>query len=137
MVGILKFRAVFALSTHYPTFRLLKFRKAVTDCGVSFGANGYSPFGALICGQDYEKSYVETCDFLQPLLCYMEWHRYMPIAAWARYIQQFSRVDEQIAIEAAQNLFFLSGTICPKNLKELGKRQIGGRLPTEALSGVQ
>jgi len=96
-----------------------KYKKAVNECGVSFGANGYTPFGALICGQDYEKSYAETCDFLQPLLCYMEWHRYMLISAWARYIQQFLKIDESVAIQAAKNIFELGDTIIPDSLNEI------------------
>ncbi|MCL2122032.1 MAG: hypothetical protein FWH28_07275 [Clostridiales bacterium] len=98
---------------------IMTFRNAVKECGVSFGANGYSPTAALICGQDYEKSYAETVDFLQPLLCYMEWHRYMPIASWARYIKEFTKVDEPTAIEAAKNVFYLGGTVCPDSIEEL------------------
>ena len=98
---------------------LMKYRKVVKDNGVSFGANGYTPWGALLCGQDYEKSYAETCDFLQPLLCYMDWHRYMPLAAWCYYIRQFVSVDEKTAIEAAKSLFGLDGVVCEDSIQGL------------------
>ena len=109
--------AAFRRDTVYRS--MADFRKAVTDCGVSFGANAYSPWGAEICGQDYERGYVDTCDFVQPLLCYMEWHRYEPIAAWGRYISRFTGTDEATAIEAALNLFGLGGAVCPDSFAEL------------------
>jgi hypothetical protein len=105
---------------------LRAFRKAVTACGVSFGANAYSPIANEICGQDYMEAYAETCDFVQPLLCYMEWHRYEPLAAWGRYIRQHAKVDEPDAVEAAKNLFNLNGAICPDNFNEMDTCIEGG-----------
>jgi hypothetical protein len=98
---------------------LLAFRKAVTDCGVSFGANAYAPWGAGICGQDYDGAYAEACDFVQPLLCYMEWHRYEPIAAWGRYLHKHGKVGAAVAIEAAKNLLGLGGAVCPDSFEGL------------------
>jgi hypothetical protein len=109
--------AAFRRKTVYESLAI--FRKAVTDCGVSFGANAYSPWGAEICGQDYEQGYVDTCDFVQPLLCYMEWHRYEPIAAWGRYGHQFAKVEEPVAVEASLNLLGLGGVLCPDSFHVL------------------
>ena len=99
---------------------LRAFRKtAKAFDGVTFGTNAYSPIAARICGQTYDVAYAETCEFVQPLLTYMEWHRYEPIAAWARYLQRFSGVDDASAIEASKQLFQLGGTICPDSIREL------------------
>ena len=92
---------------------LLALRKTVTGYGAAFGANAYSPWGAELCGQDYDNVYSETCDFVQPLLCYMEWHRYEPLAAWGRYLNQYTKADMPTSIEAAKILFGLGGTVTP------------------------
>ncbi|MCL2122337.1 MAG: hypothetical protein FWH28_08835 [Clostridiales bacterium] len=98
---------------------LMAFRKAVTAHDVSFGANAYPTWGAELCGQDYANAYAETCDFVQPLLCYMEWHRYEPIAAWGRYLHLHSKADEAASVEAAKILFGLGNTLCPDRLNAL------------------
>ncbi|GHV35396.1 hypothetical protein FACS1894187_08010 [Synergistales bacterium] len=98
---------------------LRKLRQAVVSCGVSFGSNAYSPTAAAVCGQDYDDSYSEICDFVQPLFPYMEYHHYEPIAAWGRYLLQNARLDEPTAIEAAKRLFYLGGAVCPDSFSEL------------------
>ena len=98
---------------------LHKMRKAVVSHGVSFGTNAYSPTAAEVCGQDYNGAYSETCDFVQPLFPYMEYHHYEPIAAWGRYIAQHAKLDEPTAIEAAKRVFNLGGTVCPDRFSEL------------------
>ena len=98
---------------------LVTIREAVKKDGVLFGANAYSPWGADICGQDYNEAYSKVSDFVQPLLCYMEWHRYEPIAAWGRYLYRYANADEPVAIEAAKTLFGLGGAICQGSFNEL------------------
>ena len=98
---------------------LRKLRQAVASHGISFGSNAYSLTAATVCGQDYDDSYPEICDFVQPLFPYMEYHHYEPIAAWGRYLLQHTQLDEPTAIEAAKQLFYLGGTVCPDSLKEL------------------
>ena len=99
---------------------LREFRKAVKAFpGVTFGSNAYSHIAARLCGQTYDVAYTETCEFVQPLLLYMEYHRYEPIAAFARYIMQFTGVDDSTAIEVSKNLFDLCGTLSPNSVEEL------------------
>ena len=99
---------------------MAKYKKVVDGHGVSFGCNAFSPYGTMITGQDYDGTFAEMCDFVQPLLCYMEWHRYESIAAWARYLMLHTGLnDEAAAIRAALNLFNMGSNICPDNLNEL------------------
>ena len=98
---------------------LVTIREAVKKDGILFGANAYSPWGADLCGQDYNEAYSKISDFVQPLLCYMEWHRYEPIAAWGRYLHQYANADEPVAVEAAKTLFGLGGAICLDSFNEL------------------
>ena len=97
---------------------MTRFRQVINDCGVPFGSNIYSPIASIICGQTYD-AYTAMCDFVQPLLPFMEYQRYEPLAAWARYLMTHSKMDEMNAILIARRLFYLGDTICPQSIKEL------------------
>jgi hypothetical protein len=112
-----------------------EFRKAVKRFdGVAFGSNAYSPIGARICGHDYE-AFAETCEFVQPLLGYMEWHRFEPIAAWGRCLMKYARLDEASAVEAAKRLFYLGGAACPDSIAELDTCGEGNDRTVRAMVG--
>ena len=98
---------------------MVTFRQVVTETGVSFGSNAYTPIAAEICGHDYEAVFADLCDFTQPLLPFMEYHRYEPLAAWARYVLQHTKMEEVDAVEIAKRLFRLGDAICPKDIQEL------------------
>jgi hypothetical protein len=57
-----------------------------SHAGVAFGTNAYSPNANDVCGHDYD-AFDGICDFVQPLLAYMESHRLQPIAAWAVFVK--------------------------------------------------
>ena len=86
--------------------------------GATFGTNAYSPIGFRVCGQDYD-AFAETCEFVQPLFPYMEYHHLQPIAAWARYVRRHAGLDDASAIEIARRLLYLGDATCPESIEEL------------------
>jgi hypothetical protein len=86
--------------------------------GIAFGSNVYSPIAAEFCGQDYSV-WTDIFDFMQPLFPYMEYHHFEPIAAWARYVQKYARLDDSDAIEIAKRLFYMGDTVVPSGIAEL------------------
>ncbi|HET8985840.1 MAG TPA: hypothetical protein VFN03_08790, partial [Trueperaceae bacterium] len=58
--------------------------KGVTTT-TSFGTNASGPGSAFECGQDYT-ALVGQCDFVQPLLGYIDWHVMQPINAWQDFL---------------------------------------------------
>ncbi|GHV42761.1 hypothetical protein FACS1894187_25170 [Synergistales bacterium] len=120
------FERFFSYRCRAVTDSLRQFSKAAKAFeGVTFGINAYSPTGAMVCGQNYN-DYDDICDYLHPLLGYMEWHRFEPIAAWGRYLCLHVRLDETTAIEIAKRLFFLGDTVCPNRFAELDTCGEGG-----------
>jgi hypothetical protein len=96
-----------------------KFRQAVKNSGdIYFGSNAYSPIAAKVCGHDYD-ALAGICEFFQPLLPYMEWHRFEPLAAWGRYLAQHAHLDEPSAIEIAKRLFYLGDAVLPDSCAEM------------------
>ena len=120
------FERFFSYRCRSVTDSVREFSKAVKAFeGITFGINTYSPTGARICGQNFD-DFVDICDYLHPLLGYMEWHRYEPIAAWGRYLLRHARLNEAVAVEIAKRLFFLGGTFCPDSFAELDTCGEGG-----------
>jgi hypothetical protein len=114
------------------------YRQAVTKYGVSFGSNAFSPWGSPVTGQDYDKTFSDLCDFIQPLLCYNEWHRFESIAAWGRYLALHTGIDDEPAvIQAAKNLFGLGEAICPDSLQELDTCLEGGSESVLSFSRIE
>ena len=86
--------------------------------GIAFGTNAYNPTAARVTGLDYE-NFDDICEFVQPLMPYMEFHVYQPIAAVAYYVKSHTRLDEPTAVEVARRLLFLGDTVCPDSISEL------------------
>ena len=113
------FERFFSYRCRAVTASLREFSNAVKAFdGITFGINAYSPTGAMVCGQDYD-DYDNICDYLHPLLGYMEWHRFEPLAAWGRYMHRHARLSEATAVAIAKNLFYLGDTTCPDSFTAL------------------
>lgn len=66
---------------------LRRFSRAVKDTGTGtrFGTNAFGPTAAFECGQDYVALSL-VCDFVQPLLGYVNWHVLQPVSAWSDFL---------------------------------------------------
>ena len=79
---------------------------------MSFGQNAFGPQAAFVCGQSYE-TMTDVCDFLEPLLGYMEWHVLQPLAVWADLFAVAAGLDSIDAIQLSAELFSLEGIELP------------------------
>ena len=85
---------------------------------VAFGTNAYNPTAARVTGLDYE-DFTSSCDFVQPLMPYMEFHIYQPIAALACYVKTCTKLDDFTSVEIAKRLLFLGDTVSPDNISKI------------------
>lgn len=73
--------------------------------GVLFGTNAIGPCFSDLSGQNFDLLQ-NACDFVQPLLCYMDWHVLQTIYAWAELFQiSIDGLSKPSALDAASDLF--------------------------------
>jgi len=99
--------------------------KAFNSGNILFGSNLYDPFGAPLCGQSYERL-DRLYDFVQPLLSYMLWHIYEPVAALSKLlITHASKLAQEEAVEIACRLFDLEGLGMPTDVERMTREGEG------------
>lgn len=118
LAGSTAFTSWFRLRAAVIEASLRSFRRVV-PAGILFGQNAYVPSSAVLVGQDYG-AMGGLCDFVQPLLGYVEWHVRQPVAAWARLLLAKVRgLAEPQAVRAAASLLGLGGAALPGRVDSL------------------
>lgn len=88
------------------------------DPNVAFGVNAMNPAMAELTGQFYGRLR-QICDFVQPLLGYVEWHMLQPLAAWAALLTGTNKkLREDTSIRIAANLLGIEAVELPNSVSE-------------------